>query len=182
MAVTIWSIGHSTRTLDELVALLKEHQVESLIDIRAFPLSRRNPHFNREHLMQRLPEHSIMYRWLGRELGGYRKKKDPNSPHVALTSPGFRNYADYMASGDFIQGILELEDLAAQERVVMMCAEKLWWQCHRSLLSDYLAACRGVEVLHIVETGRVEAHRLHRTARLAEGHLIYDFGEQMRLL
>lgn len=182
MVVTIWTIGHSTHSSDELIALLKEHQLESLVDIRAFPSSARNPQFNRQNLGQRLSEEGLIYHWLGKELGGYRKKTGPNSSHIALVSPGFRDYADHMASEDFLRGVLELEVLAAQKRLAVMCAEKLWWRCHRSLLSDYLVACRGVEVLHIVGQGAVERHRLHRAARIAEGRLIYDLGEPMKLL
>lgn len=182
IVVTIWTIGHSTRTRDELVSLLKEHQVKILVDVRSFPASQRNPQFNIENLIQRLPEADIGYHWLGKGLGGYRKRKDPNSPHIALISPGFRNYADHMASEDFRQGALELETMAGQNRIAIMCAEKLWWRCHRSLLSDYLTACRGVKVIHIVEKSRTEIHRLHRAARLVEGRLLYDVGGQLSLV
>ncbi|MFQ5817715.1 MAG: DUF488 family protein, partial [Terriglobia bacterium] len=154
--MTIYTIGHSTRTLKQLIGLLREHQIELLADVRAFPSSARYPHFNKEVLSQRLPEAGISYRWLGKVLGGYRKKENPNSPHSALRSPGFRNYADHMATPEFGEGIEELTNLAGKKRarighVAVMCAERLWWRCHRSLVSDYLSACCGVEVLHIVE-------------------------------
>jgi uncharacterized protein (DUF488 family) len=180
--VTVYSIGHSTRTFAELVALLKEFSIEVLADIRSFPASARHPQFNRESLEQALPQDGIEYIWLGQELGGYRKKKEPNSPHTALRSAGFRNYADHMATRDFSEGIDRLLAIAATKRLAYMCAELLWWRCHRSLVSDYLTACRGVEVIHILAPSKSVPHRLHRAARLADGKLVYDVGEQATLL
>ncbi|PYV90009.1 MAG: hypothetical protein DMG05_11870 [Acidobacteria bacterium] len=179
--VTIWTIGHSTRTLEELKTLLQEHQIDILADVRTFPTSARCPHFKREHLVWWLSEADIHYCWLGMELGGYRKKQHPHSPHLALISPGFRNYADHTASKEFRRGVEKLQRLAINRRVAIMCAEKLWWRCHRSLLSDYLAACCCIQIMHILEAGRTEPHRLHRAARLVEGRLVYDLGEQARL-
>ncbi len=178
----LYTIGHSTRTLEELIRLLQENRIETLVDIRSFPASRRLPQFNRENLEARLPESGIAYRWMGKELGGYRKRKDPNSPHMALGSAGFRNYADHMTGEQFRRGIEELENLARESRVAYMCAEKLWWRCHRPLVSDFLTACRGAEVVHIIDSGRTEPHRLHRAARLANGELIYDVGEKPALV
>ena len=180
--MTIFTLGHSTRSLEELLALLREFGIELLADIRSFPASARHPQFNRENLERALPEAGIEYRWLGKELGGYRKNKDPNSPHTALRSPGFRNYADQMGSEDFARGIEELLALAAGKRTAYMCAERLWWRCHRSLVSDYLSACRAVEIVHVWDSHKSEPHRLHRAARLIEGKLVYDVGEQMGLL
>jgi uncharacterized protein (DUF488 family) len=180
--VTIFTIGHSTRAIEELLALIKEFEIALLADIRSFPASARHPQFNRENLERALPEAGIEYRWLGKELGGYRKKKDPNSPHTALRSPGFRNYADHMGSEDFARGIEELLALAAGQRTAYMCAELLWWRCHRSLVSDYLSACRGAEIVHILQNNKSEPHRLHRAARRVEGKLVYDVGEQIELL
>jgi len=180
--VTIYTIGHSTRTLEELIGLLKEYQIGFLADIRSFPASKRYPHFNKESLEQAFPPAAIDYRWLGKELGGFRKKGNPNSPHTALRSPGFRNYADHTTSEEFRRGIEELVGLAATKWVALMCAEGLWWRCHRMLVSDYLTACRGVKVVHILAEGKTEPHRLHRTARLVEGKLVYDTEEQARLL
>ena len=181
--MTLYTLGHSTRTLAELLDLLQEFSIQLLADIRSFPASRRHPQFNKENLELVLPENGIEYVWLGKELGGYRKKLGPASPHTALRSPGFRNYADYMTTAsDFQDGISRLLALAATKRVAYMCAELLWWRCHRSLVSDYLTACRGVEVIHILKSGKTEPHRLHSAARLAVGKLIYDRGEQGRLL
>jgi uncharacterized protein (DUF488 family) len=180
--VTIWTIGHSTRTLLELVALLKAHRIDALADVRSFPTSQRHPDFRKEHLAQCLPEVDIRYRWLGKELGGFRKRSSPTSPHSALVNSGFRNYADHMDTEEFHQGVVELQAFATKMRVAIMCAEKLWWRCHRSLLSDYLFACCGVEIIHIVDEGKTEPHRLHRASRLVEGRLAYDVGEQAKLL
>jgi uncharacterized protein (DUF488 family) len=174
----IYSIGHSTRTLEELVALIREFSIEVLADIRSFPASARHPQFNKENLEQALPAVGIEYQWLGKELGGFRKKAGVDSPHTALRSPSFRNYADYMATAEFRAGIDRLLALAATKRLAYMCAEVLWWRCHRSLVSDYLTACRGAEVIHILGPGKSEPHRLHRTARLTDGKLIYDVGGQ----
>lgn len=181
--MSIYTIGHSTRSLEELIGLLREHRVELLADIRSFPTSLRFPHFDKKVLSRTLPEAGITYRWLGKVLGGYRKKGDPNTLHTALRSPGFRNYADHMASKEFAWGIEKLRKLASKKPVAMMCAERLWWRCHRSLVSDYLVGCCGVEVLHIVEPGKLEPHRLHRAARVVEGRLVYDVEEaQPKLL
>ena len=172
----IYSIGHSTRALEELVALVKEFSIELLADIRSFPASARHPQFNKENLEKALTAVGIEYQWLGKELGGFRKKRDANSPHTALRSAGFRNYADYMATAEFRAGIDRLLALAATKRVAYMCAEVLWWRCHRSLVSDYLTACRGLEVIHILGPGKAEPHRLHRTVRLTDGKLLYNKG------
>jgi len=172
--VRIFTIGHSTRQLEELLRLLKEHGIEVLADIRAFPTSTRFPHFNREVLSRRLPQAGITYRWRGKALGGYRRQSNPNSPHTALRSPGFRNYADYMDSPEFALGIEKLLKLAAKKRVAIMCAERLWWRCHRAFVSDYLSACCGVEVIHILDAGKTAPHRRHRAARLHAGKLVYD--------
>lgn len=170
----IYTIGHSTRSLAELVDLLREADIDVLADIRAFPTSTRSPHFNKDVLASALPEAGLAYRWLGSALGGYRKRAGPRSPHTALRSQGFRNYADHMATEAFRLGVAELLTLAETSRVAIMCAERLWWRCHRSLVADYLTACCNIEVVHIVGPGQVEPHRLHRAARVSEGRLVYD--------
>lgn len=180
--MTLWTIGHSTRTLDELIAALRAHRIEVLADVRSFPTSARYPQFNRAHLSAELPRVGISYCWLGKVLGGYRKQTRPDSPHTALRSEGFRNYADHMEREEFRQGIKKLLPLAAKQRVAYMCAERLWWRCHRSLLSDYLAVLCDVEVVHILDEKKSEPHRLHRTARVAQGQLVYDVGESGKLL
>ncbi len=162
--------------------MLQAHRIEALTDVRSLPTSARHPHFNRENLESELPRTGISYHWLGPTLGGLRKKARADSPHTALRSPGFRHYADHMEAEAFRNGIEELLALVAQKRTACMCAERLWWRCHRSLISDYLSAVCGVEVLHIHDEHKSEPHRLHPTARLAGDRLVYDVGETARLL
>jgi len=168
---TLHTIGHSTRTLDELIAALNAHAIQTLVDIRSFPVSRRLPHFNRESLEKALPEAGIRYVWM-KSLGGLRKKIRDDSPHVALRSDSFRNYADHMLTQEFEQAIAELIGLAEQSRTAYMCAERVYFHCHRMLVSDWLVA-HGHEVLHIDGTGPAKPHRLTAEARLIDGQVIY---------
>ena len=168
---TFYTIGHSTRTPDEFMAVLWAHSIQTLADIRSFPMSRRLPHFNREWLEQALPKAGIRYVWI-KELGGRRKKIRDDSPNVALRSPSFRNYADYMLTGEFERGITELIALAERSRTAYMCAERVYFRCHRMLVSDWLVA-HGHEVFHIDGTGPVKQHELTSEVRLASGQLIY---------
>ena len=168
---TLFTIGHSTRSVEELVDVLQAHGIPTLVDIRSFPMSRRLPHFNREALEESLAGAGIRYVWM-KELGGRRKKIRDDSPNVALRSPSFRNYADYMLTGDFQLAIQELLRLAEQSRTAYMCAERLYFRCHRMLVSDWLAA-HGHEVLHIDGTGPVKPHQLMDEARVIDGQLIY---------
>ena len=167
----VYTIGHSTRTLEELIAALRAHQIETLVDIRAFPMSRRLPHFNRELLEKNLPAAGLRYVWM-KALGGYRKKALEESPNVALRNQSFRNYADYMLTPEFEQAMNELERLAERSRTAYMCAERVYFRCHRMLVSDWLVA-HGHEVLHIDAEGPVKPHRLMAEARMIEGRLIY---------
>ena len=168
---TLFTIGHSTRTLDELIAALRAHQIQTLVDIRAFPMSRRLPQFNREALEKSLPVAGIRYVWM-KALGGYRKKTLPESPNIALRNDSFRNYADYMLSAEFEAAAAELVALAKSSHTAYMCAERMYFQCHRMLVSDWLAA-HGHEVLHIDGTGPVKRHELMAEARMVDGRLIY---------
>jgi uncharacterized protein (DUF488 family) len=168
---TLYTIGHSTRSRDELVEALRAHSIQTLADIRAFPMSRRLPHFNRESLKKTLPEAGIDYVWL-KALGGYRKKMREDSPNVALRNPSFRNYADYMLTEEFRQAAGRLVEFAEQSRTAYMCSERVYFRCHRMLISDWLVA-HGHEVFHIDGAGPVKAHRLTPEARQVEGQLVY---------
>ena len=170
MAV-FYTIGHSTRSLDELISALRAHQIQTLVDIRAFPMSRRLPQFNRDALEQSLPVAGIRYVSM-QVLGGYRKKIPEESPHLALRNRSFRNYADYMLTPEFDHAIAELLALAENSRTAYMCAERLYFRCHRMLISDWLVA-HGHEVLHIDAEGPVKTHKLMTEARIVEGRLIY---------
>jgi uncharacterized protein (DUF488 family) len=168
---TLYTIGHSTRPLDEFIAVLRAHSIQTLVDIRYFPMSRRLPHFNREALERALAEAGIQYVWL-KELGGRRKKLRDDSPNLALRNDSFRNYADYMLTEDFQRGAAELIKLAEQSRTAYMCAERVYFRCHRMLVSDWLVA-HGHDVFHIDGTGPVKSHELMSEARLIDGQVIY---------
>ena len=168
---TLYTIGHSTRPLDELVDALRAHQIRTLVDIRAFPMSRRLPQFNRDSLEQSLPAAGIRYVWM-KALGGYRKKMLDESPNIALRNDSFRNYADYMLTPEFEQAIAEVIALAEQAPTAYMCAERVYFRCHRMLVSDWLVA-HGHEVLHIDGTGPVRPHKLTAEARIIDGRLLY---------
>ena len=167
----LYTIGHSTRSLDELVETLQAHGVETLVDIRAFPMSRRLPQFNRVSLEKSLPAAGIRYVWM-KALGGYRKKSREDSPNIGLRNASFRNYADYMLTTEFENAMGELVALAKTSRTTYMCAERVYFRCHRMLVSDWLAA-HGHEVMHIDGLGPVKPHRLTAEARMLEDKLIY---------
>lgn len=168
---TLYTIGHSTRTLDELLRVLQAHQIKMLVDIRSFPMSRRLPYFNRESLEKTLPAAGIRYVWL-KALGGRRKKIRDESPNVALRDQSFRNYADHMLTPEFRQGIDELLALANQAPTAYMCAERLYFKCHRMLVSDWLVA-HGHQVLHIDDEKPPKPHHLMSEAHLIGGQVIY---------
>src|SRR5947209_4740826 len=157
-----------SRLLD---AALHAHQIQTLVDIRAFPMSRRLPQFNRDSFEKSLPEAGIRYVWM-KELGGYRKKILEESPNIAIRNQSFRNYADYMLTPQFEQAMRELTALGEESRAAYMCAERVYFRCHRMLVSDWLVA-HGHEVLHIDGTGPTKPHKLTQEARLVDGQLIY---------
>lgn len=169
----LYTIGHSTRPLEEFIDLLREHDIGILADVRSFPSSRRYPHFNRESLAEVLQRYGIRYEWLGEQLGGFRKKGlGENSPNKAWKSQGFRNYADFTMTEPFREGVGRLLELAETGSLAFMCAEQLYWRCHRRIISDYLKA-RGHSVTHIVWKGKPEEHELTRFAKIVEGKLRY---------
>jgi uncharacterized protein (DUF488 family) len=168
---TLFTIGHSTRTLQELISALEAHLIETLVDIRAFPMSRRLPHFNRKSLEKALPEARIRYVWM-KELGGRRKKTLADSPNVALRNDSFRNYADYMLTLEFERAMRDMLKLAENSRTAYMCAERVYFHCHRMLVSDWLVA-HGHEVFHIDDEKPTRPHKLMPEARVINGKLIY---------
>lgn len=167
---TIWTIGHSTRALDELIAALKAHGVETLIDVRTIPRSRRVPHFNAESLADELPKAGIEYAGM-KSLGGLRHPSK-DSINTAWRNDSFRGYADYMQTPEFEAALNELIDRAARTPTAIMCAEAVPWRCHRSLIADALTS-RGWNVLNIFDAGHVEPHRLTKFARITDGRVTY---------
>src|SRR5215471_7911025 len=167
----IWTIGHSTREIDEFISLLKVNEIKLLVDVRAFPSSKRYPQFNKGALAESLNARGIRYEHF-LELGGKRKSK-ADSRNTAWRNASFRGYADYMETEQFQKGIKRLLDVAAEAGpTVIMCTEAVWWRCHRSLISDYLKT-RSVEVLHILGANKVEPHPYTSAARIVNGELSY---------
>jgi uncharacterized protein (DUF488 family) len=171
MPPSVLTIGHSNHPLDRFLALLAQHEVEALADIRRSPGSRKHPHFNRDNLAAALPKSGMEYHWL-EALGGRRHKPRDESPNRGLENEGFRNYADYMLTDEFREGVQKLLEITRRKRTAIMCAEGLFWQCHRRLVSDFLAA-NGVTVQHIMPTGELRPHRLTSGAVIESGQMTY---------
>jgi uncharacterized protein (DUF488 family) len=169
-STAIWTIGHSTRSLEEFTSLLAAHKITALVDVRSFPGSRRYPHFSKSALGLSLPAHGIVYSH-NPELGG-RRRPSAASKNTAWKNASFRAYADHMESAEFNKGIEDLLQLASSNRVAIVCAEALWWRCHRSLIADFLKA-NGVEVIHIFDS-KTEAHPYTSAARIVDGELSYE--------
>jgi len=176
---TVFTIGHGNRAIGEFVTLLREAGIECVVDVRAYPVSRRHPQFAREALEKSLTQAGIRYAWEGESLGG-RRKLAQDTPHVALKSPAFRAYADYMMTAEFREGLERLIGLARERRIAIMCAERRPPECHRYLVADSLVTS-GVPVEHIIAAGVVEPHALSPLARREGSKLIYDAGEQLEL-
>ena len=173
----VFTVGHGTRTTEELARILQSSGVRRLIDVRRFPGSRRHPHFSREALERSMPERGIHYEWWGEDLGGRRSRTTKATRHVAWRNAGFQGYADYMDSDRFRAALARLEDAARTEPpLAIMCAETLWWRCHRRLISDALAV-RGAEVVHLIGPGQSQVHKLHPAIRIEDGRPVYDVGE-----
>lgn len=172
MSLTIWTVGHSTRSLDEFVALLKHYRIETIADVRRFPESRRLPHFGSKLLQEALASHKIEYDWIP-ELGGRRSPKR-DSPNISWRHAAFRGYADHIATEEFASGLFELMTIAEGLRTAVMCAEVLWWRCHRRLIADVLTSL-GVEVVHIRDETSAEIHRLAAPAQMVNGVLTYAY-------
>lgn len=166
----IFTIGHSTHTIDKFVDMLQSFEIGLIVDIRLYPGSKRYPHFNSEALEKSLEEHKIGYRHFP-DLGG-RRRPAKDSPNTAWRVEAFRGYADYMESDAFRKAINELQDLARSKKTAYMCSEAVWWSCHRSLVSDYLKA-EGWKVMHIMNTGKAEEHPYTKPAKIVNGRLSY---------
>jgi uncharacterized protein (DUF488 family) len=171
MAETVWTIGHSTRPLEEFLGLLSAHSIEAVADVRRYPGSRRWPHFGREPLQRALEKRGLLYMWLP-ELGGRRTAK-ANSPNTAWRSAAFRGYADYMATEGFADGLDRLINLACGLRTAILCAESLWWRCHRGLIADVLLWLK-FDVIHILGPGSTASHPYTAAARIVGGRLSYS--------
>jgi uncharacterized protein (DUF488 family) len=167
------TFGHGTATAGRMTELLRGAGVAALVDVRTAPGSRRHPHVARAELERWLPDAGIGYRW-DKRLGGFRKAP-PDSPDVAWREEMFRGYAAHMRTADFLAAVEEVLARASADRTAVMCAESLWWRCHRRLLADFAVAARGVPVSHLLHDGRLEEHRLSPGLRLRDdGLLVYD--------
>jgi uncharacterized protein (DUF488 family) len=166
----IWTIGHSTRTMGEFLQLLAAHRIQAVADVRRYPGSRRQPQFERQSLAAALTDQDIDYLWLP-ELGG-RRDPHPDSINTAWRNASFRGYADHMATTTFADGLAKLLDVGRGERTAMMCAEALWWRCHRGLISDVLRWI-GWRVCHILNAGVTVIHPYTSAARVGSEGLSY---------
>jgi uncharacterized protein (DUF488 family) len=177
--VELFTVGHGTLAADELAGLLVDQEVAELVDVRAFPGSRRHPQFGRAEMATWLPAAGVAYTW-ERRLGGRRRVR-PDSVNVALRHEAFRGYADHMATAEFGAALDALLTGAAERRTVVMCSESVWWRCHRRLLSDAAVLVGGAEVHHLMHDGRSVAHPLTDGVRRAGEHVVYDVGGDVPL-
>lgn len=166
----LWTIGHSTRTIDQFLGLLQNHGIQILADVRTIPFSRRNPQFNQDSLAKSLQEAGIQYRHLP-GLGG-RRKSQPDSKNTGWRNEGFRGYADYMQNKRFWDALEDLMAIAQGLSVVIMCAEAVPWRCHRTLISDAMVG-RGWTVRHIISANSFQTHTLTPFAKIEKGRLTY---------
>lgn len=167
---TLWTIGHSTHPIEEFLRLLATHGITRVVDVRRFAGSRKHPHFHPDALGGSLAEVGVGYTAIA-ALGGRRKPR-PDSPYGAWRNEAFRGYADYMDTPEFAAGAQELAALARVDRVAIMCAEGVWWRCHRSMIADAFKAC-GWQVLHVLGAGEPREHPYTPVARIVDGRLTY---------
>lgn len=175
---TIYTIGHSNRSLDDFITLLRSVAVQGLVDIRARPRSHHNPQFDTANLRTAMARQGMDYYWLGRQLGGLRKSSS-ESVHLALPE-GLRSFADYMQGNDFKLALQQLLKLVDGRTIAIMCAESEPMHCHRSLIADALCLM-GYEVVHILSMGELIGHSLRTEARMESGNLIYDRNQNLML-
>jgi uncharacterized protein (DUF488 family) len=176
---TIWTIGHSTRPIEDFIALLRANEIETVADVRRYPGSRRHPQYDERSVRESLEAEGIDYVWIP-ALGGRRVPR-PDSPNIAWRNEAFRGYADHIATEEFAEGLFELLMVADGSRTAIMCSEAVWWRCHRSLISDVLRSL-GMRVLHIVNAGAPAEHEYTAPARIVDGHLTYANDQQTSLL
>ena len=172
-SLTVWTIGHSTRPLDEFLEILRSVEIGVVGDVRRFPGSRKFPQYGSDQLSVSLPAAGVGYLPL-QELGGRRKGR-PDSPHTAWRNQSFRAYADFMDTDEFAEGIGKLLEVAKGERIALMCSEAVWWRCHRGLIADYLKV-RGHEIIHLLSPVKRTEHPYTSAARIVEGEL--DYGSE----
>jgi uncharacterized protein (DUF488 family) len=171
------TFGHGTATAGQIVTLLRGAGVQMLVDVRTAPGSRRNPHVARAEIGTWLPEGGVSYRW-DRRLGGWRPAR-PDSPDTALRNRSFSGYATHMRSPQFLAAVDELLAAAVNERTTIMCAEAVWWRCHRNMIADFVVLARDIPVLHLNHDGTLQRHRPSALARRRDdGLLVYDVGQQ----
>ena len=170
MTLTVWTVGHSTRPLPDFLAVLAAYRIEVVADVRRFPGSGSQPQYRQPALKSALHASGIAYIALS-DLGG-RRQPDPNTPSTAWRNPAFRGYADHMTGEEFAAGLFELLTLSEGLRTGVMCAEILWWRCHRRMIADVLVSL-GVHVIHVMDVNTAQAHRLRAPARLVSGVLTY---------
>ena len=170
------TFGHGTATATQMSGLLRDADVAAVVDVRTAPGSRRHPHVARTELERWLPETGLSYRWEKR-LGGFRKPR-PDSPDVVWREDMFRGYAEHMRTAGFLTAVDDLLAQAGTQATAVMCAESLWWRCHRRMLADFVCVARGVPVRHLMHDGRLEVHKPSPGLRLREdGLLVYDAGQ-----
>jgi uncharacterized protein (DUF488 family) len=167
---TVWTIGHSTRSIDDLIQVLRSYDIELVADVRRYPGSRRLPQFSAESLEKSLADAGIDYRWIP-ALGG-RRRSESNSQDSAWKHPAFRAYAEHIMTDEFSDGLNELLMLSEGLNTAIMCAEVLWWRCHRRIISDVLVSL-GMNVVHIRDESHSDNHKLAPPARLIGGSLVY---------
>ena len=170
MPATIWTIGHSIRPIEEFLGLLAGARIQVIADVRSFPGSRKYPQYGKEALAATLATHEIGYHWL-QALGG-RRRVSPDSPNTVWRNASFRGYADYMSSEEFEHGLTRLLKIASKARTAIMCAEAVWWRCHRSMIADALCV-RGIEVVHILDANHSKVHPMTAPARVVRGELTF---------
>lgn len=166
----IWTVGHSSHTFEEFLALLQSFQMDTLVDVRRLPGSRKFPHFDKEFLEVQMPKNNIQYLHL-EDLGG-RRRTSKASQNTAWRLKSFRGYADYMETDGFHNAVHQLEVIGGSSRTAFFCAEAVWWSCHRSLIADYLKF-KGWIVLHIMGVGKAQEHPYTQPARIVDNQLVY---------